>query len=847
MDRSQLFHPNDQLRQERIQRNWRQQEVADQLGTTVVTVNRWERGRQKPTAYFRAKLCALFGKSVQELGFLPEDAQQYENLGRETKASVKSLTYSFSLNTSNTWGIPYSRNPFFTGREDILQQLHATLTYEDTTLLSHSYTLSGLGGIGKTQTVIKYAYRYANDYITTFWIDAETYESIVSSIITIAILLNLPEKQEQEREKIVATVIRWFSNHRHWLLIIDNVEDPVLVKRILPPARYGAILFTSRRQSLGLTAHILNLEPMLPEEGIRFLLCRAGLFDPIVLPHSLPPENVSTAQEIAKIMDGLPLALDQAGAYIEAAQCSLSDYLHLFQASQLRLLNERDHWADHPLSVTKTFALVFENLEQNNPSAIGILTACAFLAPEAIPETLFIEGNAYSMPTLRMFRNDHFQFNAALKALLSYSLIQRNITTHTITIHRLVQIVLKERIDDTIQRQWAEQTIQALNHMFPDGNDLPKWSDCQLYISHALICAQLISQWEITTAHAIRLLHQSGIYLLERAHYTQAEMLIRKALDMVIQMRGIGHIETVKSLISLAKLNRICGRYEQAESLYQEALAIYEQHLGVEHPDVGYCLNGLGLLSFNQGYYEKAELFLQRALTIYEQHLGVEHLKTGYCLNDLALLYSDQGRYEQAEPLYRRTLTIYEQHLGPEHPETALSTSNIARLYIELGRYREAESLCQRALTIYEQHLGPEHPETAQPLSILARLYIELGRYREAESLCQRAVAIYKQYLGAEHIYTAGSLSNLAKVYTCQGKYIQAEALLLHALEIWKQKVPEQENPRIAQITINLAELYFEQDRDIEAKSLFQHSLQITMNALRSDHPRIAEFTGRIS
>src|SRR5690348_9839966 len=61
---------NDRLRQERVQHNWRQHDLAEKLGTSVVTIQRWERGSHQPSAYFRVKLCALFGKSVQELGFV---------------------------------------------------------------------------------------------------------------------------------------------------------------------------------------------------------------------------------------------------------------------------------------------------------------------------------------------------------------------------------------------------------------------------------------------------------------------------------------------------------------------------------------------------------------------------------------------------------------------------------------------------------------------------------------------------------------------------------------------------------------------------------------------------------
>jgi hypothetical protein len=136
-----------------------------------------------------------------------------------------------------------------------------------------------------------------------------------------------------------------------WLLIFDNMEDIELGKDFLPSSRGGALLFTSRRQALGITAQALDLHQMALEEGMRLLLYRARLLESTASLNELPPHEQAAAKELVTLMDSLPLALDQAGAYIEATRCSLTDYLHLFQASSLDLLDEREVHADHPASV----------------------------------------------------------------------------------------------------------------------------------------------------------------------------------------------------------------------------------------------------------------------------------------------------------------------------------------------------------------------------------------------------------------------------------------------------------------------------------------------------------------
>ncbi len=220
------------------------------------------------------------------------------------------------------WNVPYPRNPFFTGREQILKQLYEALKLGKTAALSQSQAICGLGGIGKTQTAIEYAYRYSDEYKAILWAKADSRESLVSDFVAIANLLSLPDKDAKDQYLVVAAVRRWLDVNNDWLLILDNADAPRLVEDFLPLNPKGHILLTSRAQvfdNLSIT-NPLELDKMLPEEAKQFLLKRPGY-------NNLLPAEIDAIEQLTQELDYLPLALEQAGAYITKLQCSFYDYL----------------------------------------------------------------------------------------------------------------------------------------------------------------------------------------------------------------------------------------------------------------------------------------------------------------------------------------------------------------------------------------------------------------------------------------------------------------------------------------------------------------------------------------
>ena len=298
------------------------------------------------------------------------------------------------------------RNPFFTGRERVLAQLQEALAAQGRA------ALSGLGGVGKTQTAVEYAHRHSEEYAHTFWATADSREAVVSGYATIAGLLELPEADAQDQTLAVEAVKRWLSSHEDWLLILDNADDLAMAREFIPPGNNGHVILTTRARATGAMARRLEIQEMGTEEGALLLLRRAKYIAEDAPLNAAVEADQARAKEIATQLDGLPLALDQAAAYIEETGCGLSGYLDLYRNHAPDLLRLRGTLGTgHPDPVASTWALSFENVEKANPAAAELLKFCAFLHPDGIPEEVFSEGAPKLGPVLESVGSDELALN----------------------------------------------------------------------------------------------------------------------------------------------------------------------------------------------------------------------------------------------------------------------------------------------------------------------------------------------------------------------------------------------------------------------------------------------------
>jgi tetratricopeptide (TPR) repeat protein len=677
----------------------------------------------------------------------------------------------------------------FTGREAELRWLRGEL------VRSRRVVLSGLGGIGKSQLALQYLLRHRARYRQgTFWLRGEELAVFDGDLAGTAEFLKLPQWGQPEQGVVIAGVVRWLEHHDRWLLVIDNLDGEMveLLDRRLPSELPGHLLITSQRPLPGSRR---ELEPLPLEAAADFLLRRTR--DP----------DAAVARAVADELERLPLALEQASAYLEKTREQLATYAELLETSQAEVLAE-GKVANHPRSVVATWHLSFQRVEERSPASADLLRLCAFLSPEPIPLSLLLEQEPSVLPpesSLATLVGDRASLNQVISGLFDYSLASRE--GDQLRLHGLVQAVARDSLSSADGEAWASSAVRMLAAAYPSNSEEPVvWSRCHELLPHALAAADHADRYKVGLVETARLLDRTGTYNQSRGEFGAARPLFERALEINERGRGHDHPDTANSLNNLAGLLHAQGELAAARPLYDRALATRERVLGPDHPDTATSLTNLALLLQVQGELAAARPLFERALAINERVLGPDHRATARSLNNLASLLDAQGDLAAAKPLYERALAIDERVLGPDDPDTATSLNNLASLLYAQGDLAAARPLYKRALATRERVVGPDHPATATSLNNLAFLLQAQGDLATAKPLFERALAINERILGPDHPATATSLNNLARLLYAQGELAAAKPLIERALAI-DERVLGPDHPETAKFRANLEAL----------------------------------------
>jgi tetratricopeptide (TPR) repeat protein len=597
-------------------------------------------------------------------------------------------------------------------------------------------------------------------------VTAESTVALASGRVKLAGPLGLKEAGEKDERVVVEAVKRWLEESDGWL-VVDNVEEQKTIAELVKQVDGGRrrhVIVTTQLQAPGKVAK-QKIEGLDSDPGALLLLRRSGKVGPDADLNTARASEVRWARKISEEVGGLALALDQAGAYVEETQSGLEDYYKLLQKRRAEVLKRRGGDSDHA-SVEATYTTALDKLgklENVGPAAVEFVKVMGFLPADAVPEEIFRQGVAEFDAALAEAAGDELKWNEAMGAAGKFSLVKRQAEQKLLSVHRVVQTVVKEGMSEEERKKKAEQVVRAVNAVFPSV-ELAVWNQCERLVGSAQACSALMDEFGLRTLAASGLQGRAGSYLFHRARYVEAESLMRQALAIEEKVRGPEHTAVATSLNNLAELLRETNRVNEAEPLYRQALAIDEKIHGPEHADVAISLNNLAELLRAVDRHEEAEPLYRRALAIDEKAYGPDHPDVARDLNNLALLLMETNRVKEAEPLCRRALANDEKAYGPHHPDVATALNNLAALLRMSNRFDEAEPLYRQALDISDKTLGPEHPTVALRLNNLARLFQDTNRLKDAEPLYRRALAIVEKSLGPKHPSTVTVRENLEEL-----------------------------------------------------------------------------------
>ncbi|KAH7072022.1 hypothetical protein BKA63DRAFT_554892 [Paraphoma chrysanthemicola] len=643
------------------------------------------------------------------------------------------------------------------------------------------HILRGLGGIGKTQLAVEFARRHHRQFSAVFWLDGRSEDSLKQSIASYT--SRIPQGQIAETSRkygtdgsadldaVVRDVLGWLaqSDNTAWLLIFDNVDRDYIknsgdteaydVKRYFSGADHGSVLITTRLAKLEQLGE--SQEPGKVDQAQAKAIFETWYKQSY---------NAALGEQLLGRLDGLPLAIAQAGAYLQESRVSVEAYLRFYdqQWDELMAVGNED---DAPLldypdrSVWTTWAISYQSIYDKHKFAAHLLLLWSFLDNKDLWHGLFATSCGKSSVAQRMLSEwigdaatSELAFSRAMMLLCSYSLVEAvegsaGYTTHPV-VHQWTHCSQGKRLTTKL----GQLAVITVGWAVP-AKSLRDYAAAQRRL---LPHVQAGSRW---------------VDMAQRREYNGGDDVKGDADE------GETRLAVLAGVHSLGILYQNQGKLAKTEQMYLQALRGKEAVLGPGHKSTLVTVNNLGTLYQNQGKLAEAEHMYLRALRGYEAALGPEHTLTLGTVNNLGMLYKDQGKLVEAEQMYLQVLRGEEAALGLEHTDTLCTVSNLGTLYAAQGKLAEAKQLFLRALQGFEVALGPEHTETLKVVNNVGNLYRNQGKLAEAEQMLLRALAGYKKALGdgpaLNYLPALDTFENLGKLY--EEQEMPAEALAMYS------------------------------------------------------------------
>jgi len=632
---------------------------------------------------------------------------------------------------------------FLAGREELLAELDARLTGGSGPRVA---VLCGLGGAGKTSVAIEYAHRHLAEVDVCWQFAAEDPALLAVEFGVLAAQLGAREVADA-RDPVASVHGVLARMDAGWLVVFDNAPDEASVAPFVPPAGPGRVLITTQNQ-VWPPGQAMDVPVLDPEVAAEFLVSRTGDADRVA------------AVELAGLLGGLPLALEQAAAYVQATGTTLARYLLLFRDRQADLL-ARGEVPGHPADVAATIGLALSRLAAEAPAAAGLVRLVAFLAPEPVPLGLLLASDRAAdqlSPAVAAavggLLGDELAAGDAIAALRWYSLITPA-GDGLVLVHRLVQAITRARLSADEADEWLQAAAALVEAAVPADTRLPAaWPACAVLLPHVRAVLNLTS---------------GGIRQIERYLGWSGSYLVARDLSQLIADAHTGsdtygpeHPDTLAARNQLAVWTGMAGDAAGARDHLAALLPVIERVLGAEHPDTVTARHNLATWTGRAGDAAGARDQYAALLPTYGRVVSAEHPGTLTARYELAHWTGEAGDAAGARDQLAALLPVRERVQGAEHPGTLSTRHDLAHWTGEAGDAAGARDQYAALLPVRERVLGAEHPDTLTARYELAGWTGEAGDAAGARDQYAALLPVTERVLGAEHPDTLTTRHNLA-------------------------------------------------------------------------------------
>lgn len=687
---------------------------------------------------------------------------------------VISRPNTFQDETMCTNNLP-EQNKYFSGRVDVLEYIDSLFNKEKKDTISICQTISGLGGIGKTQLSIQYAYNYHYKYKTCIWfVDAESSSSIYNSFSVFVQQFNLFLPKNYNTKDLQRAIKAWLSENRGWLVILDNLENVDTILPYLPDKINGQILITTRNTRLDYgTPFLLNVFDL--NEALIFMKKRLSNTNECKMEYYKYKDFSEKSTVLIKRLGYLPLALEQAAAYIKEVRCSISDYLELLNQSSVDAFSDKYASPEYYTSiVTSTWNISFAALEDSSQQ---LLNLCAYMGADNIPVNFFAEMRDLLPDPLKNALSKQLTLNRVVTGLRTYSLTSG--TVEYINIHRLVQEVIRKHLEieegnNSGVNRWLQLDFNMLESYLPTSCE--EAYGVSQFMPIAIHAESIADHYSILVKTKSLKLKIANLYdkigdcyddcgIFDNAFRNYTSSLHIKELYL-----GKKHSETAIQYDNIGLLYTRTGDYWEAVKWHKKAIHILESSLGKKSLDTATAYNNLGLALVKNGDYDKGISWYQKCIDIELKILGDDHIEIAADYNNMGEAYHQKHDEESALKYLKLALEIKEKQIGCMNSNIAITYNNLGSVYWRLKQYDNAIKYTQKSLNIYKRIYGEKHPNFALEMANLASILADMGDLEKARHDYMIAIEVGISSLGLSHPETAKTIDGMGTTYLSDGQ-----------------------------------------------------------------------------